>query len=67
MTSDRASGGLKKIYAANDELIVETFGDNKFVNDKWKFDYPKGEFKGDCCPIAYTKIRFKWNCKKFVI
>lgn len=67
MTGDRASGGLKKVYGANDDLIVETFGDNKFINGEWKFDYPKGEFRGDCCPTAYTKIRFKWDGKKFVI
>ena len=66
VTGDRAAGGFKKIYAENGELIVETFGDNKFENNEWKFDYPKDKFRGDCCPTAYTKIRFKWNGRKFV-
>jgi hypothetical protein len=66
-TGDRARGGFKEIFAENGELIVETFGDNKFENGEWKFDYPKDKFKGDCCPTVYTRIRFKWNGKKFVV
>ena len=66
MTGDRAEGGLKKVYADNGELVVETFGDNKFENDKWVFNFPnKDKFSGYCCPTAYTKIRFKWNGEKF--
>lgn len=66
MTGDRAEGGLKKVYAENGELVVETFGDNKFEDDKWKFDFPQNRFSGYCCPTAYTKIRFKYNGTKFV-
>ena len=65
ITGDRAEGGLKKVYAENGELVVETFGDNKFENDEWEFHFPKNKFTGYCCPSAYTKIHFKWNGKKF--
>lgn len=67
LTGDRAEGGLKNVYAENSELVVETFGDNKFENDEWEFNFPKNKFTGYCCPSAYTKIYFKWNGKKFVV
>lgn len=66
-TGDRAIGGFKNVYSENGSLIVELFGDDKFENDEWKFNYPKSKFKGDCCPTAFTKFRFKWNGKKFVL
>ena len=65
-TWDRAEGGFKKIYAENSNLAVETFGDNKFENGKWEFNFPKDNFSGYCCPTAYTKIIFKWNGENFV-
>lgn len=66
MTGDRADGGLKRVYVENGELIVETFGDNKFENGKWKFNLPKNE-RGLACPTVYTKVRFRWNNAKFVV
>ena len=65
-TYDKAIGGFKRAYAENGDLIIETFGDSKFEDGKWKFNSPKNKFKGYCCPTAYTKIRFKWNGEKFV-
>ena len=66
-TEDRAQGGLKRVYATDGDLIVETFGDNKFENDKWDFNLPRKGAGGLCCPTAYTKIRFKWNGEKFAV
>jgi hypothetical protein len=66
MTGDRAEGGLKRVYTENSELVVETFGENKFENDNWKFSLPQKNAGGLCCPTAYTKIRFKWENEKFV-
>jgi hypothetical protein len=65
-TGDRAEGGFKKVYAENGNLVVETFGDNKFENEKWNFSFPKDKFNAYCCPTAFTKIIFKWNSEKFV-
>lgn len=66
-TWDRAIGGLKRVYAENGELIVEVFGDDKFENDEWEFSLPKEGAGGLCCPTTFTKFRFKWNGKKFVV
>ena len=65
-TWDKAEGGLKRVYAENGRLTVETFGDNKFENDKWEFSFPQKGAGGYCCPTAYTKIRFGWNGEKFI-
>lgn len=65
-TEDRASGGFKRAYSEKGNLVIETFGDNKFENGKWDFRMPKDKPSGLCCPTAYTKIVFKWNGEKFV-
>ncbi len=67
ITGDRAEGGLKNIYGDSQKLVVELFGENKFVNGEWVSDIPSGKFKGLCCPTLYTKTRFRWNGKQFVV
>lgn len=67
MTGDRAVGGLKNIYKESDTLIVELFGDNKFINDEWKFNPKYEKYAGDGSLTIYTKTRFKWNGEKFIV
>lgn len=67
VTGDRAEGGLKELYVENGELAVELFGDSKIVNDKWSFSVPKEKDLGAGRPAVYTKNRFKWNGKQFVV
>lgn len=66
-SSDRAQGGLKKIYAENGGLVVELFGDSRFENGKWNYTIPEGKFNGLCCPTVFTRTRFKWNGEKFAV
>lgn len=66
-TGDRAEGGLKNVYAEDGNLILELFGDDKFENGRWKYDIPENKFQGLCCPKVFTRFRFKWNGKKFVV
>ena len=66
-TWDRAQGGFIRIDEEKGLLVVETFGENKFENDKWIFSFPKKNAGGYCCPTAFTRIRFKWNGEKFVV
>lgn len=66
-TGDRAEGGFKQIYAENGELVIETFGESRFENGKWNFQIPEGKFKGFCCPMVFSRNRFKWNGEKFVL
>ena len=65
-TGDRAEGGLKNIYAASGNFIIELFGDDQFENGEWKYDIPENKFKGLCCPTVFTKFKFKWTGEKFV-
>lgn len=67
ITGDRAEGGLKNIYGDNGKLVVELFGETRFVNGEWVSDIPSGKFKGLCCPTLYTKNRFNWDGKKFAV
>jgi hypothetical protein len=65
ITGDRAEGGLKKIYPDNGKLVIELFGENHLAKGKWTSHIPR--VQGLCCPTLYTKTRFKWNGKQFVI
>ena len=67
ITGDRADGGLKDVYTENGELIIELFGDSKIVNGKWLSHIPEDKYAGDGRPTIYTKNRFKWSGKKFVV
>ena len=66
-TWDRAQGGFKRAYAENGDLIIELFGDDKYENGKWHFDLAVGKSSGLCCPTTFTRSRFHWNGRKFVL
>jgi hypothetical protein len=67
VSGDRAEGGLKEIYLENDELVVELFGDAAYRDGSWTASVPMEKSRGDCCPINYTKTRFRWTGKSFVV
>jgi hypothetical protein len=61
-TGDRADGGFKRIYAAQGNLVIELYGKDRFIGGKL--------YKGDeglCCPSSFTRTRYKWNGKRFVM
>ncbi len=64
-----AEGGLKSAYTENNNLNVELFGDNKFIEAKGEFKFPDQKIvpKDLCCSTTYTKFRFRWNGEKFVV
>ena len=62
-TGDRADGGLQKVAAENGESIVELMGRNKIIGtDLYAGD---GTSKGDCCPDAFTRTRYRWREGRF--
>lgn len=65
VTGDRADGGLKNIAFQDGNLIVELFGDSKYVNGEWNVVIPKTE--GLCCPTIFTRTVFHWDGKQFVV
>jgi hypothetical protein len=50
-TGDRADGGLRDAYAEDGNFILE-------------LNSSEGK-RGDCCPIKFERIKYKWNGKKF--
>ncbi|MDQ1589824.1 MAG: hypothetical protein QOG71_451 [Pyrinomonadaceae bacterium] len=62
-TGDRADGGLKKVDAENGELLVELMGRNKVIGTDLYAD--DGTNKGDCCPDAFTRTRYRWRDGRF--
>ena len=66
ISGDRAEGGLKNVYTENGKLLVELFGNNKFIQNKNEFEF-QSEVDlrtGLCCPDSFSKFRFEWNGKK---
>ena len=62
-----AEGELKKVYAENNSLIVELFGNNKFIENTGEFKFPDQKDIPKDLPTTFTKFHFKWNGEKFVV
>lgn len=67
---DRADGGLRRIYAENGGLVIELYG--KRADGKGKIVgsdlfAEDGMMGGDCCPSHFTRARYTWNGKRFVL
>jgi hypothetical protein len=61
-TGDRAEGGLRKVYAEKDDLVIELYGKGARVNG----NVFAGDGNGACCPLSVTRTRYRWNGKHFV-
>lgn len=65
-TGDRSDGGLKDIRPENGELLLELFGQDRFMLG----EVETGKITGDevqlCCPTHFTRTLYKWNGKNFI-
>jgi hypothetical protein len=66
-TGDRADGGLKNIYAENGEVLVELFGQDRFVLGEVETGKITGDEEQLCCPIYFSRTRYKYNGKDFLL
>jgi hypothetical protein len=69
-TGDRADGGLRRIFAENGELNIELYGKSadgkgKIVGSDLFAD--DGMIGGACCPTHFTRARYRWNGKRFML
>ncbi len=64
-TGDRADGGLKDIRAENGELVIELFGQDRFVLGQSETGRITGDEQQLCCPTQFTRSFYKWNGKNF--
>lgn len=62
-SGDRADGGLRKVAAENGELVVELEGRDKVIGGDLYAD--DGESRGDCCPLSFTRTRYRWSNGRF--
>ncbi len=64
-TGDRADGGLKELRAETGELVVELFGQDRFILGAIETSKITGDLEQLCCPTFFTRNRYKWNGKNF--
>lgn len=66
-TGDRADGGLKQLFSENGMLVVELFGQDRFVLGQVETGRITGDEEQLCCPTHYTRSAYKWNGSTFII
>ncbi len=66
-TGDRSDGGLKKIYAENGEIIVEIFGQDRYILGEVETMKIDGDEEQLCCPTHFTRSNYKWNGSNFLM
>jgi len=66
-TGDRADGGLKDIRFENGLLVVELYGQDRFVLGQTETGKITGDEEQLCCPTHWTRSFYKWNGKNFLM
>ncbi len=66
-TGDRADGGLKDLRVENAELVVELYGQDRFLLGQTETGKITGDEEQLCCPIFFTRTSYKWNGKNFLM
>jgi hypothetical protein len=66
-TGDRADGGLKDLRSESGELVVELYGQDRFVLGQTETGKVTGDEEQLCCPTYFTRSRYKWNGKNFLM
>jgi len=64
-TGDRADGGLKDFRMENGELVVELYGQDRFLLGGTETGKITGDEEQLCCPTYFTRTNYKWNGKTF--
>lgn len=66
-TGDRADGGLKDLRAENGMLVVELYGQDRFVLGQTETGKITDDREQLCCPTFFTRSFYKWNGKNFLM
>jgi len=64
-TGDRADGGLKAVRAENGEIVLELYGQDRFLLGAKETGKITNDREQLCCPTYFTRTRYKWNGKNF--
>ncbi len=65
-TGDRADGGLKSIRPDDGELVIELYGQDRFMLGEVETGKVQGDEVQICCPTHYTLSSYKWNGRHFI-
>lgn len=66
-TGDRADGGLKDIRPAeNGEVVVELYGQDRFILGEVETGKITGDEEQLCCPTFFTRSAYKYNGTHFL-
>lgn len=60
-TGDRADGGLKNIFPENGAVVVEIFGQDRYIVGEVETAKLTGDEEQICCPTFFTRSVYKWN------
>lgn len=66
-TGDRADGGLKDVRVENGLLVVELYGEDRFLLGQMETGKITGDYEQLCCPTYFTRTVYKWNGKSFLM
>lgn len=66
-TGDRADGGLKDIRAENAEIVIELYGQDRFLLGQTETGKITGDEEQLCCPTHFTRTHYKWNGNAFLL
>lgn len=66
-TGDRADGGLKDIRVENGLVVIELYGQDRFILGQTETSKITGDEEQLCCPTHFTRSLYKWNGKDFVL
>lgn len=64
-TGDRADGGLKNIWTENGSVIVELYGQDRYILGENETNKITGDEEPISFPKFYTKTVYKWNGSAF--
>jgi hypothetical protein len=66
-TGDRADGGLKDLRQENGMLLVELYGQDRFLLGQVETRKVTGDEEQLCCPTFFTRSVYKWNGTSFLM
>lgn len=66
-TGDRADGGLKDLRAENGMLVIELYGQDRFVLGATETGKIGDDIEQLCCPTHFSRSSYKWNGTAFLM
>ncbi len=66
-TGDRADGGLRDLRAENGELVIELYGQDRYIFGDVETMKVTGDEEQLCCPTFFTRNRYKLTGSRFVL